>query len=114
MEAFENTVQLHPGVNLESVLDLLTDRDQEGNGVDDSQIGYRPRDGVRTLRKLTVAEYEVVRLTFGGEIELRFVLWVARQSYVESDIVDADGGSFDSRDELGDYVICQLQDLGPC
>ncbi|MCX6606540.1 MAG: hypothetical protein NTV52_23520 [Acidobacteria bacterium] len=113
IEALENAFQIHAGVNLESVADLPTDRDQEGGGFDDSQMGHGSGDGVRTLKKVTVAGHKVVGLTFGGQIEVRFVLWVANQSNAGSDFVDADGDSFDSFDEFGDYVIRQLPELGP-
>ncbi len=78
---------------------------------------HRPGDGFRTLKKVTVAGHKVaghkvVRLALRGQIEVRFVLWVASQSYVGSDIVNVDADSFDSRDELGDSVIRQLSELG--
>ena len=99
-------------VQLGIVSKLRTDRDQECDRVDDPQIGHG-LGGVRTFKKVTVARHEVVGLTFGCQIEVRFVLWVASQSDAGSDFIHADGDSFDSSDELGDHVIRQLSELSP-
>lgn len=75
-------------------------------------MAYRLTDGGGAVKKVTITRHEVVGLTVGSEIEVRFVLWVTSQSDAGSGIIHADGDSFDSRDELSDYVIRQLLELG--
>jgi len=87
---------------------LRSDLSQELHRVNDSQIGQHRGDVVGALKKVAIARHEVFGSTVGGQIEVRFVLWVAHQSDAGSDFIHTDRDSCDSSNELGHYVIRQL------
>ena len=59
---------------------LCSELDQECDGVNDSKPWQPNGDGVSTVKKVAITRNEIFGLTFGSQIEVRFVLGVARQS----------------------------------
>lgn len=94
--------------NLGNAFKLRSNPDQECDRVNDSEIWQDGGDAVSSLKKVAITRYEVLGVTVGGQIEVRFVLWVARQSDTGSDFIHTDCNSFNSSDEFGNYVIRQL------